>query len=130
VQKKQSFPTVKSIIPFELETLNVGGAMNSKTGIFTAPTPGTYHFSFAAIKETNAIFDWFVVYLRKNGKNIGQAYATAYAGTFTTALKSTLKLKAGDKIDLYKVGGLLFDDEKGRHTHFTGWLIEEDAIIF
>lgn len=80
MQKKQSFYITNSIIPFELETLNVGGAMNSENGVFTAPISVTYHFSFAAIaekaKETNNAHYWFVLYLRKNGKNIGQAFVT------------------------------------------------------
>ena len=103
--------------------------MNITNGIFTVPKSGIYHFSFVAIKERDdKIHDWLVIYLRKNGENIGQAFATGYAGSYTTALTSTLELKKGDKIDLYKTTGEIYDNGMGLHTHFTGWLIEEDSI--
>ena len=129
VQKTQSFSTNFSTITFEREILNKGNAMNLSKGFFMAPKSGLYHFSFAAIKIQEFIgHDWQVVNLRKNGKNIGQAFITGYAGSYTTALTSTLKLKEGDKIDLYKNMGTIYDYETGLHTHFTGWLIEEDSI--
>lgn len=117
-----------SIIPFEREILNIGNAMDLKSGVFTAPVSGFFHFSFTAVKERYDNY-WHVVYLRKNRKYVGQAFATGYTGWYTTALSSTLKLKQGDEIDLYKLTGTIYDDLNGPYTHFTGWLIEEDYII-
>lgn len=117
-----------SIIPFELETLNIGNAMASESGVFTAPVSGFFHFYFTAVKKTNDYY-WHIVYLRKNQKYVGQAFATGYPGRYTTALSSTLKLKQGDEIDLYKLTGTIYDDVNGPYTQFTGWLIEEDYII-
>jgi hypothetical protein len=39
-QKNSKFSTQGVPIPFELERLNIGGAMNGKTGKFTAPRNG------------------------------------------------------------------------------------------
>ena len=38
------------IIPYEVERLNVGGALNLKSGVFTAPVAGVYHFEFSGSK--------------------------------------------------------------------------------
>ena len=43
---------------------------------------------------------------------------------------ATLKLKAGDKISIFKAtAGDLFTDLKTPDTHFSGWLMEEDVSI-
>ena len=101
----------------------MGNAINLKTGIFTAPKSGIYHFSFAGIKDSPARA--LVVYLRKNKEMIGKAIAADETGSLTLGMEATLKLKEGDTIDLYKTTGDLYDDTDG-YTHFTGWIIEED----
>ena len=97
--------------------------MDLKSGIFTAKKSGMYHFSFVGIKNSGAIT--LAVYLRRNDHVIGQAMATNERGSFTLSLTSTLKLKEGDRIDLYKTTGELYDDGD-LYTHFTGWIMEED----
>ena len=67
-----------------------------------------------------------VIYLRKNGVNIAQALGASEPDTLTAALSSTLKLDAGDKIDLYKSSGNLREDKNGGYTHFIAWIMEED----
>ena len=41
VQRNTNFETKGTPIPFDVEILNVGGAMNSTSGKFTAPRNGT-----------------------------------------------------------------------------------------
>ena len=50
VQRDKPFSTPNVVIPFELERLNVGGAMNLTTGIFTVPVAGIYHFEFSCLR--------------------------------------------------------------------------------
>jgi len=127
VQKTQSFSQENSIIPFEKDVINVGGAMKSETGIFTAPKTGTYYFSFVGIKNSDPIP--LVVKLRKNHEIVGVTMGTTRQGSYTKTLMSILKLNEGDTVDLYKTTGDLYDDSDGLYTHFTGWILEEDLNI-
>ena len=54
VQRNTMFDTTDVVIPFQLERLNLGGAMNLATGIFTVPVAGVYHFEFSALKDVSA----------------------------------------------------------------------------
>ncbi len=54
---------------FEIERLNVGGGMNFKSGIFTVPVSGLYHFEFSGLKSDDNV-SWLAVSLEVNGKNV------------------------------------------------------------
>ena len=101
--------------------------MNAGSGIFTAPKPGIYFFSFSGIGSTKS-YTGTELYL--NGNFIGTGWAETESNydhpTFT--LQSTLQLNAGDQISLKLTsGGNGYLDDHGSHyTHFTGWLLQED----
>ena len=100
--------------------------MNAASGIFTAPKPGTYFFSFSGIGSVNSVLT-LQLYLNNNVIGSGLADTTSAAlPTFTP--QSTLQLNAGDQISLKfsnMRNGYLHDH--GNHfTHFTGWLLQED----
>ena len=124
-QKSGNFSKPNSVVTFELDRLNVGGAMNINTGVFTAPRSGTYHFSFTFM--TNDPNKAIVIFIRKNGVSIGAAHTFALANVvLQSSLPATLKLKTGDIVDLFQIrDGIIYDDAS-HYTHFTGWLIEED----
>ncbi len=127
VQRTSSFSAAGAVIPFQREMLNQGGAMNLETGTFTAPRNGTYHFAFSGIKDGPG-GDMYI-FLQLNGEAVALAYVGGTNGHFSYALKSTLKLKSGDEIRLYKYsGGILFDDSR-QFTHFTGWMLEEELHL-
>ena len=114
------------VIPWEIERLNIGGAMNLKTGVFIAPVNGRYQFSFngrAASPGNN------YVVIRVNGLNgyaIGMAYQFAQNGILP--LMTTANLKKGDTVDAFLNSGLLFDNSDN-FTRFSGILLEEDLNL-
>lgn len=125
VQRNSSF-TENSTIPFQLERLNEGGAMDTATGIFRAPVDGTYHFEYCGGSFT-ASNSSLVIYLQVNGVNVGIAFSSS-ANYGHSSINASLRLKAGDRVNVFKESGQLYDD--GNHsTHFTGRLVEEDLVL-
>lgn len=127
VRKNTSFSNpggnaLTATIPFEVEMMNIGNGMNLKSGVFTAPKAGIYHFAFSGLKSaTGAVW----VYLRLNGTNIAATHGASETGIYTMSLEATVKLKVGDKIYMTISGGSMFDN--GDHFNgFTGALLEED----
>lgn len=124
VQRKSGL-SKRGIIPFDIERLNVGGAMNLTSGVFTVPLNGTYHFQFSAVKPLGASEIYII--LRVNGVGIGSGFGTnahyVYLPTFSSA---SAKLKVGDQVYLLNHRGQLHDTPGEHFTQFNGWLVEED----
>jgi hypothetical protein len=113
--------------------VNEGNAMNLTSGIFTAPRPGIYFFSFTAVAhlESSSSYVYFASSLYLNGKIIGLSsvrenkYPVNQQSPFT--LQSTLNLKKGDQVWVTIESSYLVDDIFHR-THFTGWMLEEEIV--
>lgn len=126
VQRNTSFST-NSIIPFELERLNVGGAIDLETGVFTAPVDGIYHFEFSGVKHKSA--NYFYVFLQLNGDNVGFAMTHQFTGSYdSVSLTASFRLKTKDLVNMYSYGASVLFDDGNQQTHFTGWLAEEDLL--
>ncbi|XP_057369275.1 uncharacterized protein LOC132087703 [Daphnia carinata] len=135
VQRDYGFSTVGIPIPFHLERLNTGNAMNLTSGIFTAPRQGIYFFSFSGVAYFPASYSYVYlgVGLYMNGDLIGlgwfeQAYVDMHQYS-PLSLQSTLNLQPGDEVWLQIYGlssGVLLSDGTGHYTDFTGWMLEED----
>ena len=90
------------ILRFEKERLNIGGGMNLKSGIFTAPKTGIYYaFLFAIVKSAFNV-DYVSVFFRLNGIRIGDSAGGPGIFAVPVSFPVTLKLKRGDRIDLQK----------------------------
>ncbi len=136
VQKNlQNFNQIDTPIPFEVERLNVGGALNLQTGKFTAPRTGKYFFSLSGLgyfppSSSNQDMN---LHLVKNGSRIASAYSgsTSPGGMYDTySLQSTLQLQVGEQIWVEISGisaGAYFHGNS--YTHFTGWLLQEDVSL-
>jgi hypothetical protein len=117
-------------IPFEIAAVNIGGALDIKTGMFTAPVSGVYFFSFDAYSNSNE----GRVQLQKNGVNVGQSYdyhRGGYGGSHSPQLHlaSILQLDAGDEIQINLRSGQIYEDANGHYTHFVGMLLNDGALL-
>ena len=111
--------------------------MNLTSGIFTAPRPGIYFFSFTGVArfpDSSYRVD-LEVGLYLNGVLIGSNWIeesnTVAGQKSTSTLQSTLNLKSGDQIWLnidYWSSGVSLYDSSEHLTHFTGWMLEEDIV--
>lgn len=112
-------------MPFEVERLNFGRAMNLASGIFTVPNSGIYYFGFCGNKQaSNSTTN---VFLRLNGTNMAISHSSnnAQYEYVSITLQSTLKLEVGDQISLViSAGGI--NDSGNHHTQFSGFLLQED----
>lgn len=125
----QSIIGSNNVLRFDMERLNIGGGMNLKSGVFSAPKTGTYAFQFSIVKNGYNV-DMLDIFLRLNGTRIGYSTVSPSLMAAPVTLQSTLKLKRGDRIDLQKgKNGGLSESSIGYCHHFTGWLLEENLEI-
>ena len=120
------------MVTFELSRLNIGEAMDLTTGVFTAPRPGTYFFTFTAMHADDGNYaKYFNVQIQLNGVAVGTAYNFLNSDTrddIPVTLQATLQLQTNDKITLYKNSGFMADGDT-HLTHFTGMLLEEELSL-
>jgi hypothetical protein len=138
VQRNSSFDTTNTPIPFDLARVNEGNAMNLTSGIFTAPRPGIYFFSFtgmAAFPSSSSSYVALGVSLFLNGVKIGTGRVEE-ANTVDNqwsplTLQLTLNLKKNDQVlvQIYTMStGVKLLDDSLHFTHFTGFMLEEEIV--
>ncbi len=138
VQRNSQFETTKTPIPFDLARVNEGNAMHLASGIFTAPRPGNYFFSFTGLARFSYSSPkvWLGIGLYLNGGRVGVGYVEE-ASTFDNqwsplTLQSTLNLKKGDRvwlqIDFWSCSCQFLADNENHNNHFTGFMLEEEIV--
>jgi len=127
VQKNADILSHNSPIPFEIELLNVGNAMNISSGVFTVPRSGRYFFTLWGIKNEAA--KGTELSLRLNGDHVAQTSSSDGGSYYTYSLQTTLNLQGGDQISSTLISGALHNDSISTYsTFFGGWLLEEDIF--
>ncbi len=135
VQRNSDFNNESTPIKFDLARVNEGNAMNLTSGIFTAPRPGIYFFSFAGLARlsSSSAFN-FYFFLNLNGNLIGSSKVHENNGPVNKyspmTLQSTLNLKTGDRVwmQIVKSTNSYLYDDSSRYTHFTGFMLEEEIV--
>ncbi len=139
VQRNSSFNTTGTPILFDLAVVNEGNAMNLTSGIFTAPRPGIYYFSFTGVarlfpSSSNQHANFYSrLYL--NGNRIGSSRVQESNGPVNQysvlSLQSTLNLKKGDQlwVQMEYSPALYLSEDGGHLTHFTGFMLEEEIEV-
>jgi hypothetical protein len=130
VQKNGAFSIKNVPIPYEISVTNIGGAMDEKKGIFTAPRNGVYFFGFSGIGTFNSTWGWLDVSLMKNGNMVGVAECNSgTAGNWETlSFQLTIQLKAGDQVwtQITEINNAVLHED-GRHfVHFNGYMLQEE----
>ena len=123
VGRNSFYSTIESVIPYDVTRLNIGGAMNLASGVFTAPVSGRYHINFVAVANA----DRTGVFLRLNGNWI--AFGWGMLQNDDLAITATLELQKGDTIDTFLNSGSIADSNSYYDTQFTGVLLEEDLVL-
>ena len=138
VQRNSNFNTTGTPIRFDLALVNDGNAMNLTSGIFTAPRPGIYFFSFtglAVFPASTSIRVFLDVHLHLNGAHIGRVWdedSNTLANQFSplSTLQSTLNLKKGDQVwvEIFDLSSGAYLHDYNHFTHFTGFMLEEEIV--
>ncbi|XP_046637880.1 uncharacterized protein LOC124316155 isoform X3 [Daphnia pulicaria] len=136
VQRESSFYPQKTPIPFDLARVNEGNTMNLTSGIFTAPRPGIYYFSFTGVARLeSSSYANFYSRLYLNGNIIGSSNVHENKGPVDQwsplTLQSTLNLKKGDRVWMqisYSSSSSFMYDNIDHRTHFTGFMLDEEIV--
>lgn len=125
-------PSSGSVIVFPTTQVNVGGAYNTSTGVFTAPIAGVYVFFSSNIGNNGSTV--FRTNFRYNGSDVfqfrnpttasGSAYATNSVGLYSVnmAVNDTMRIYVtSDDGSTYYPGSASTTND---YWYFAGYLIQ------
>merc|ERR1712201_58951 len=104
---------------------NVGGGLDTDTGIFTCPTGGTYLFMFHIATHDNKKA---LLSIRRNGEEIASIFDQNHKDNHKNSMAGQniiLDVKGGDEIVVYAYTGTwLADFPMNHYTHWVGLLLK------
>merc|ERR1712141_22322 len=104
---------------------NVGGGLDTDTGIFTCPTGGTYLFMYHIATHDNKKA---LLSIRKNGEEIASIFDQNHKDNHKNSMAGQniiLDVKRGDEIVVYAYTGTwLADFPMNHYTHWVGLLLK------
>ena len=111
--------------------------MDLTSGIFTAPRPGIYFFSFTGVAgfPVASSIAYVGVSLYLNGDRIGLGFVSE-ANTVANQrspliVQSTLNLTKNDEVwvEIFWQSTFIYlTDDSYHRTHFTGFMLEEEIV--
>ena len=114
--------TEASIIPFDVVRVNIGGAYDSLTGVFTPTSSGLYLMSYDVVADGSCGSNHVCVWLFVNGVILSGSCSEAYASGGAAVV---LQLTANDSVWLAVASGtcesITYDDSS--YNKFSGYLI-------
>jgi len=120
-------------LTFQGTYCNVGGGLDTDTGIFTCPTGGTYMFQFHIATHDNKKA---LLSIRKNGEEIASIFDQNHKDNHKNSMAGQniiMDVKRGDEIVVYAYAGTwLADFPMNHYTHWVGLLLkpsEEEAEL-
>merc|ERR1711884_763274 len=112
-------------LTFNVTYCNVGGGLDTDTGIFTCPTGGTYLFMFHIATHDNKKA---LLSIRKNGEEIASIFDQKHMDNHKNSMAGQniiMDVKRGDEIVVYAYTGTwLADFPMNHYTHWVGLLLK------
>ena len=110
-----------SRLRFERSLTNLGGGWDGRSGVFTAPEIGTYHFSWTALSPDRSELR---LGLMMNGLEMASSWADSQ-GYQSSSGSLVLSLRRGDEVSLEVSEGEVFESRSSSrgYTTFTGYRI-------
>merc|ERR1712121_377605 len=115
-------------LTFQGTYCNVGGGLDTDTGIFTCPTGGTYMFQFHIATHDNKKA---LLSIRKNGEEIASIFDQNHKDNHKNSMAGQniiINVNRGDEIVVYAYTGTwLADFPMNHYTHWVGILLKPSA---
>ncbi|XP_045211498.2 C1q-related factor-like [Mercenaria mercenaria] len=110
-------------IEFDMVTTNIGNAYNKADGMFTAPVPGTYVFSWTAANHIRS-FMWSQLVI--NGLMHGKTLTDSADHISVASNTVVVNLKAGDVVWIRTMADHSHRLMGSQLSTFSGWLLYSD----
>merc|ERR1712168_621799 len=112
-------------LTFQGTYCNIGGGLDTDTGIFTCPCGGTYMFQFHIATHDNKKA---LLSIRKNGEEIASIFDQNHKDNHKNSMAGQniiIDVKRGDEIVVYAYTGTwLADFPMNHYTHWVGLLLK------